>query len=96
MVAELVLVWPFSGEYQCSKGRSRVRLATTTAAAAAAAAVTASAGADVKVSTLFALKKYFFIDDYLLFDLCDGQGESVISFYLRLYLIYVMAKVSTR
>ena len=51
MVAELVLVWPFSGEYQCSKGRSRVRLATT---AAAAAAVTASAGADVKVSTLFA------------------------------------------
>ena len=92
MVAELVLVWPFSGEYQCSKGRSRVRLATT----AAAAAVTASAGADVKVSTLFALKKYFFIDDYLLIDLCDGQGESVISFYLRLYLIYVLAKVSTR
>ena len=57
MVAELVLVWPFSGEYQCSKGRSRVLLAIT---AAAAAAVTASAGADVKVSTLFALNFFFF------------------------------------
>ena len=55
MVAELVLVWPFSGEYQCSEGRSRVLLAIT-----AAAAVTASAGADVKVSTLFAFNFFFF------------------------------------